>query len=459
MSESPPATLAPPTTLRGRLRHIGPGIIISASIVGSGELIITTKLGAEAGFILLGLVIFSCLIKVFLQVELGRYVVSSGQTTLEAFDGIPGPRCRAGWLVWLWAIMACGTILQLSGIFSSLVSVFALRFADVSPWVWAAAIVAVTAGFLATGRYRHVEISCTVLVVLFTAITVIGSIVILSTENLVIDVSDIAKEPPREGQFAWLLTGFAAFGVTGVGASELVYYPYWCLEKGYARYTGRPDGSEAWLERARGWVRVMHVDAWVSCGIYTIGTIAFFYLGASVLHPEGIVPQNDQMHDVLSRMYVASFGEASGVWLYIVGAFAVLFSTFFVATASNTRLFTNALEVFRIAKFDGPGDRLKSVRAFAIGIPLFCCLVWVVFPDKPVTLILIGAVAQGAMLSFIAVAAVYLRYRRTAAALAPRSWLDVMLWFATISMIVIGAIAFYEEGGKLYEKISSFFGE
>ena len=127
MSESPPATLAPPTTLRGRLRHIGPGIIISASIVGSGELIITTKLGAEAGFILLGLIIFSCLIKVFLQVELGRYVVSSGQTTLEAFDGIPGPRCRAGWLVWLWAIMACGTILQLSGIFSSLVSVFALR--------------------------------------------------------------------------------------------------------------------------------------------------------------------------------------------------------------------------------------------------------------------------------------------------------------------------------------------
>jgi hypothetical protein len=31
---------------------------------------------------------------------------------------------------------------------------------------------------------------------------------------------------------------FAAFGIIGVGASELIYYPYWCLEKGYARHIG-----------------------------------------------------------------------------------------------------------------------------------------------------------------------------------------------------------------------------
>ena len=27
------------------------------------------------------------------------------------------------------------------------------------------------------------------------------------------------------------ITAFAAFGVIGVGAAELIYYPYWCLEK------------------------------------------------------------------------------------------------------------------------------------------------------------------------------------------------------------------------------------
>ena len=35
---------------------------------------------------------------------------------------------------------------------------------------------------------------------------------------------------PREA----LGAAVAAFGLTGVGASEIIAYPYWCLEKGYA---------------------------------------------------------------------------------------------------------------------------------------------------------------------------------------------------------------------------------
>ena len=31
-----------------------------------------------------------------------------------------------------------------------------------------------------------------------------------------------------------LMTAFSMFGITGVGATELYSYPYWCLEKGYA---------------------------------------------------------------------------------------------------------------------------------------------------------------------------------------------------------------------------------
>jgi hypothetical protein len=41
----------PPTGFRGMLRYLGPGFILSASIVGSGELIATTTLGAKAGFV------------------------------------------------------------------------------------------------------------------------------------------------------------------------------------------------------------------------------------------------------------------------------------------------------------------------------------------------------------------------------------------------------------------------
>ena len=55
-----------PTTFGGILRQLGPGLIITASIVGSGELIVTPKLGASAGFTLLWFIILGCLLKVFI---------------------------------------------------------------------------------------------------------------------------------------------------------------------------------------------------------------------------------------------------------------------------------------------------------------------------------------------------------------------------------------------------------
>ena len=54
----------PPQTIGGIIRHLGPGLIIAGSIVGSGELIATTIVGAEAGFWLLWIIIIGCVIKV-----------------------------------------------------------------------------------------------------------------------------------------------------------------------------------------------------------------------------------------------------------------------------------------------------------------------------------------------------------------------------------------------------------
>ncbi len=47
----------------GLLRNIGPGVIVSGSVVGSGELLVTTRMGAEVGFVFLWGVILACLVK------------------------------------------------------------------------------------------------------------------------------------------------------------------------------------------------------------------------------------------------------------------------------------------------------------------------------------------------------------------------------------------------------------
>ncbi len=85
--------------------HLGPGLILSAAIVGSGELIVTPKVGAASGFSLLWFVIFACIVKVFVQVELARLSIVERMTTLEALNSMPGPRLRVSWILWFWLFM------------------------------------------------------------------------------------------------------------------------------------------------------------------------------------------------------------------------------------------------------------------------------------------------------------------------------------------------------------------
>src|SRR3954467_12384239 len=278
----------PPKSLLAALAKIGPGIVLAGSIVGSGELILTTSLGADWGFVFLWLILFSCVIKVFVQIELGRYAISSGQPTLTALDSLPGPRVGAHWLVWWWFFMLLASVFQLGAMVGLVGQALHMAFKDVSPavanvaghisssladgirqrpehpWSLMTALAAIL--LLLSGGYRRLEWVTTPLVAGVTVVTVGSVLMLFQTENY-IRASDIAegfslgvlKLPP-----AAIAAAFAAFGITGVGASELYAYPYWCLEKGYARATGRRSDDPAWAERARGWLRVMTLDAWVS---------------------------------------------------------------------------------------------------------------------------------------------------------------------------------------------------
>jgi len=229
---------------------------------------------------------------------------------------------------------------------------------------------------------------------------------------------------------------FAAFGIIGVGASELIYYPYWCLEKGYARHVGPADGTPAWNARARGWMRVLNADAWVSCLVYTGATLAFYLLGAAVLHAKGLDVNNADMISTLSHMYVETFGPWS-LWLFLVGAAAVLYSTIFVATASNARLLVDALQVFRVTRYASEASRQKTLRWLCALIPVAWTLLYLIW-GSPVTLVFVGAVAQGLMIPFLALAALWLNYRRTDPALRTSAFWRICLWISAACMTTVG---------------------
>jgi Mn2+/Fe2+ NRAMP family transporter len=229
----------PPRRLREMLAYLGPGLIISANIVGSGELIVTTQLGAKAGFTLLWFIVFSCLIKVFVQVELGRYAVSEGVTTLAALDRLPGPRLVVSWVLWLWVLMYVGTLFQMSGMVGGIASLFATRDDVWAHTIWTLIPAAACALILSRGRYGPVERVSTLMVVMFTLGTIAAVFALQwTTYRIGADQIRYGFAFHRPDSFT---TAFAAFGVTGMGAAELIFYPYSAPRSGSS---GRPGGYE-----------------------------------------------------------------------------------------------------------------------------------------------------------------------------------------------------------------------
>jgi manganese transport protein len=469
----PDAIREPPDSIFRAIRQIGPGLILAASIVGTGELINTTGLGARAGFSLLWLILLSCVIKVFVQVELGRYAITHGKTTLAAFDSLPGPRAGASWLCWLWLIMTLTTQAQIAAmegtvgqaahmafpgasqkvadLAGGLVAAWGTYLASHQEHFWAALTTLAAIVLLLSGGYRRLEKITTVLVAAVTVFTV-ASVLILQWTKFRITWPDLASGFNLNIPSAALVLAFSAFGITGVGASELVAYPYWCIEKGYARFTGEHDKAPAWADRARGWIRVMQLDAWFSMVVFTVATVAFYLLGAAVLHPQGLNPEGPEMVPTLSLMYMQPLEGTGLAWLqpftrvgFLLGAWAVLFKTLYVATAANSRLTADFLNLVGVWHPSGQADRERMVRYFCVGYPALSLGLYFWF-RKPQGLITAGGIAQALMLPFIAGATIYLRRRDTDRRVGPSLLSDLL---TGIAFLAITAVAIYSTYNQL----------
>ncbi len=437
----PTAIENPPLSARDTLRKIGPGMILAASIVGSGELIATTTLGAQAGFVALWIILFSCFIKPVVQAELGRYVISTGDTGLEAFDRVPGPRLfRVNWIVWIWAAMVMMTMFQVGAMFGGVAQVLHSLMPFLSVEVWIFPIVAVSLALLLGGGYHRIESLAMLKVGFFTMLTVLSAAMVMKAPEF--NWSELfAGLVPRIPEGGWV-TAVAVFGMTGVGASEIFMYPYWCVEKGYARSTGKRDGTPQWISRAMGWIRVMHVDVVSSMMVYTIATCAFYVLGAAVLHPKGVVPDASTMIATLSELYTSTLGEWALVLFYI-GAVATLYGTIFAATAAHARIYADMVRMMGGFQRDDAAARRQWRDRFVWILTVIPITLFFVFKN-PVAMVVAGGLAQALSLPVICIGVLYMRHKLQPKETAPGAWNTAWLWIA--SVLITGLMLVYIAG-------------
>ncbi|UNX54650.1 Nramp family divalent metal transporter [Georgenia sp. TF02-10] len=438
----PDGVREPPTTWRGSLRFFGPGLIVSASVVGAGELITATALGAEAGFVLLWLVIFSTLVKVAVQVEMARYSIVTGLGGMEGYTRVPPRLGRVGWVFVMWALMAISKLIQTGGLIGGMAAALSILFPigsapleTTSLTIWAVVVTVLAIVTLYSNRYGLIEKVAVFLTMTFVVITVVVALGLPMTEYGY-SGGDLASGLSFSLPAGAIGVAVAMFGLTGVGSEEITAYTYWCLEKGYARWSGPNDGSAGYKRRARGWIKVMQKDALVSWVIYTVSTMAFYVMGAAVLHPQGLVPQGNDMIQVLSETYSSVLGEWGRI-LYLVGALAALGSTIWAAIPSWSRSWANALSIVGVYDWTDRHKRNNWMRFFIVALPTVWLLtfLWIA---SPFVMILIGGIAGGIFLAAVAVSAWYLRTTYVEPDLRGGRFATVAIAVSGIAILLLG---------------------
>jgi hypothetical protein len=181
--------------------------------------------------------------------------------------------------------------------------------------------------------------------------------------------------------------------------------------------------------------------------IDTLATLAFFLMGVAVLSQDGLDPSGMRMVSTLAEAYVPVFGEYAR-WLFLMGALAVLYSTFLVANAGHARAMTDGATVVGWLPVGDEQRRQRLVAILSAILPLLCFVIYWWLPD-PVLLVMIGGISQSVMLPALGFAAVWFRFQLTDARIAPGRLWDACLILSVIGLFIAGGWGVFSETVKL----------
>ncbi|MBN97869.1 MAG: hypothetical protein CME16_01290 [Gemmatimonadetes bacterium] len=431
---------APPQSFRNRIKYLGPSLIVTGAVIGSGELVLTTSLGAKVGWALLWFLLLSCWCKSLVQAEYARYTIVSGDTYMRALNRIPGKIGPISWPVWLGLIafipgtMGLGGILGGAGEALSFLTSLLDNAIDpaaslmLSP-TWSTAIIALVSSIiLSVGSYKWLEGFMLFFVASFTLATLVCTIAMQFTEYQIAALDIVGGLSPDFTLFAAAAAlALGAYGYTGTTSGDIASYTYWCIEKGYPSYVGSDRSAASWEAHARGWMRVLHTDVWLALIILTCATIPFYVLGAGVLNKMGLDPQGaGNTISVLSNIFTQTLGPWA-VWIFSIGAFFILFSTILSSIGAGGRFIPDYFVELGFLERSNLAARRSIVRWYVGILPIAAFLIYKFSPGF-VFLIIVGGLTSALLLPLQCGWGIWLQRKNMDPRIRPRKLTQYGLW-------------------------------
>jgi Mn2+/Fe2+ NRAMP family transporter len=317
-------TKSAPSSLAAKLRFIGPGMVLAALAIGSGELVLTPRSGAQYGFALLWVPILTIIYKAAFSEALARLTIASGNDVFAAFDRLGGPR---HWAQYFIIIVFSLDMIGYGGIALAGGSALAGLFPGFDIRLGALLASASVPILLCTGSYPFFE---KIVIAFFndTATTEIYTLFQIPLPGGQIARGLVPKVPAGS-----VSTIMGLMGWVGAGTTTLLYST-WINEK-----IGKARDEKDY----RRWLSTMRIDCVVSYTLMLGISFAFLAMGVATLHAEGIVPEKRQIMSTLSKM-LGSIPRGRETFL-VVGFFA-MFSTVVSCMDGKSRAIASMLAGF-----------------------------------------------------------------------------------------------------------------
>ncbi len=417
------AHISPPKTFGSKLKLIGPGIILAAAAIGSGELILTPRAGALFGLSIAWIILVSVVYKLFLTLGLARYTIATGEDIFVGFSHIPGPRY---WFVWVMGVIYLVGAVGYSGISLACGSALYALFPSLSMVQWAVIVVILAYVLLLSGSYRPVEKAAFVL----SFVLIVGVLYSLAAlhPDIVWFFKGVApKLPSGSGQTAVSLLGWTA------GGTSTLIYSFWILEKGIGR--GKSEEKDF-----KGWLSFIRLDTGISYFLMILISFAFLVIGVLVLStagPDGgpLIPAREETTSVLSRLLTVAAGPKTK-FIFLVAALAILYSTVIGLVDGKSRALRSATKIiFPKSK------KISDKNMYRLYVTLMCLIIFAfLFTKRPVVLIVLISAVEAPVLSIAAIMLIYLMHKKLSRPMRPGLLWYLVIISGTILYLVLSSV-------------------
>ncbi len=310
------------------LSSFGPGLLWAGSAIGVSHLVQSTRAGAEAGFAMVGVILFALILK-YPFFDFGpRYAAATGESLIEGYQRI------GSWALWLFfsVILTTGVITHAAIVlFTAYLVLFALG-SDASVTLAAAALYIGCIALLWFGRFKALDYSIKAVLLFLAVSTLIAAFVAIPRADF--STTSFMPVPPPETTvpLAFILA-VAGWMPTDIAIS--VFSSLWTLAK------NKISGVRASVAT----VRSEFMIAYVATGVLAF---AFLTLGATVMHGSGEVFSAAGM--VFSTQLIDLYAETLGSWTQpIIAGTAVtaMFSTTLTIIDGYPRVIDRTIQVIR----------------------------------------------------------------------------------------------------------------